>query len=141
MIVLNPNFFHQQLQFTRTFTKRLNEQLKKVGLFHSQWLIVYYLKQFETATLVEISNYLDVEKPTITRTVHRLEGQGLIKKIPSKDKRERRIQLTEKGVQVFGEAKQLIDEFEVQILQDLSVQDLEVTENTIKHLKNRLKED
>ncbi|WP_158595097.1 MarR family winged helix-turn-helix transcriptional regulator [Oceanobacillus piezotolerans] len=140
MTHLDPNFFHQQLQFTRTFTKKLNEQLKKAGIFHSQWLIVFYLKQFETATLVEISNYLNVEKPTITRTVHRLEEQELIKKIPSNDKRERRIMLTEKGIKVFEEAKQVVDEFERKLLEDLSSQDLNATENTIKHLIERLQE-
>ena len=70
-------------------------------MYHSQWSVIYYLHISETATLVEISNYFDVEKPTITRTVNRLEELGLIKQIPGKDKRERRIQLTDLGVQMY----------------------------------------
>ena len=66
----------------------------------------------ETATLVEISNYFDVEKPTITRTVNRLEELGLIEQIPGKDKRERRIQLTDAGVQKYIEGQKIVDEFE-----------------------------
>ncbi|KKE80065.1 MULTISPECIES: MarR family winged helix-turn-helix transcriptional regulator [Bacillaceae] len=133
------SFFHHQLQFTRAFTKKINEQLAKVGLYHSQWLIVFYLKHFNTATLVEISNYYDVEKPTITRTVNRLEEIGLIKKIPSTDKRERKIHLTEKGMQVYDDAKRIIDTFEENLVNEISDEDLMVTLHTIHKLKEKIK--
>ena len=67
-----------------------------------------FLHTAETATLVEISNYFNVEKPTITRTVNRLEDIGLIEQIPGKDKRERRIQLTDSGIQKYVEGQQIV---------------------------------
>ena len=87
-------FFHQYLQTARLFTKRLNDQLAQHNLFHSQWAIVYYLKLNGPSTLVDISNYLNVEKPTITRTVTRLGERGLIEQVLSQNKREKRIQLS-----------------------------------------------
>ncbi|WP_068677233.1 MarR family winged helix-turn-helix transcriptional regulator [Oceanobacillus sp. Castelsardo] len=129
------SFFHHQLQFTRAFTKKINEQLAKVGLYHSQWSIVFYLKHFNSATLVEISNYYDVEKPTITRTVNRLEEMGLIEKIPSTDKREKKIHLTEKGMQVYDDAKRIVDTFEQNLISEISDEDLMVTLHTIQKLK------
>lgn len=36
-------------------------------------------------------------KPTITRTIARLEELGYVEHVPSKDKREKRMQLTELG--------------------------------------------
>ncbi|WP_156291918.1 MarR family winged helix-turn-helix transcriptional regulator [Oceanobacillus salinisoli] len=132
------SFFHQNLQFTRSFTKKLNEQLVEVGLYHSQWLIVYYLKQFETATLVDISSYLDVEKPTITRTVNRLEERKLIERIPSTDKRERRIQLTKKGMQVYEEAKHVVASFEQKLMEGIPESDQKATLHTIQLLKRKL---
>jgi len=136
---LSLSFFHQHLQFSRSFTKKLNEQLACVGLYHSQWIIVYYLKQFGASTLVEISQYIDVEKPTITRTANRLEENQLIEKVPSKDKRERKIRLTEKGNLVYQEAKKVVDEFENQLLTEISMTDLEITLRTIQQLKEKLK--
>ncbi|PJN91051.1 MarR family winged helix-turn-helix transcriptional regulator [Bacillus sp. mrc49] len=136
----HDGFFHQNLQFSRSFTKKLNEQLAKVDLFHSQWLIVFYLNQYGSSTLVEISNYLDVEKPTVTRTVNRLEERDLIEQIPGKDKRERRIQLTESGKRTFQEAKKVVEEFEHQLLSGLAEEDLEVTQKTLKLLKEKLKQ-
>ena len=132
------SFFHQNLQFARTFTKKLNERLVEIGLYHSQWQIVYYLHLFGAATLVEISNYLHVEKPTITRTVDRLEKSQLIEKVPSKDKRERRIRLTEKGLRVFREAQNVVDEFERHLLEGIPDSDRETTSRTLQRLKEKL---
>ncbi|MFF2287463.1 MarR family winged helix-turn-helix transcriptional regulator [Peribacillus butanolivorans] len=132
-------FFHHNLQFSRSFTKKLNEQLAKVDLFHSQWLIIYYLNQYGCSTLVEISNYLDVEKPTVTRTVNRLEERKLIEQIPGKDKRERRIQLTESGERTYQEAKKVVEEFELQLMSGLAKEDRETTLRTLLFLKEKLK--
>lgn len=135
------SFFHHHLQFTRAFTKKINEQLAKVGLYHSQWSIVFYLKYSNTATLVEISNYYDVEKPTITRTVNRLEEMGLIEKIPSTDKREKKVHLTKKGLRVYEDAKRIVDTFEENLINEISDEDLMVTLHTIQKLKMRVQKD
>ncbi|MGJ9459774.1 MarR family winged helix-turn-helix transcriptional regulator [Oceanobacillus sp. CF4.6] len=136
---MKHSFFHQHLQFTRSFTKNLNEHLAEVGLYHSQWLMVYYLKQHETSTLIEISSYLAVEKPTISRTAKRLEEQQLIEKIPSKDKRERRIRLTKKGIKVYEEALQVVSNFEQELMDGISEEDKETTLRTIQLLRGKLK--
>lgn len=133
------SFFHQQLQFTRAFTKRINEQLAEVGLYQSQWSIVYYLHYYKTASLVEISNYFEVEKPTITRTVNRLEERELIEKVPSSDKRERRIQLTTKGNEIYKKAKRIVDTFENNLLDDIPKEKAEIALHTIQLLQKKLK--
>ena len=98
------SFFHQNLQFSRLFTKKLNEQLIAIGLISFTMGDCLLFKAIWDQHIVEISQYLDVEKPTVSRTVDRLEKAELIEKIPSKDKRERRIQLTKKALTVFHEA-------------------------------------
>lgn len=138
---LYNDFFHQFLQVSRIFTKKLNEQLSNINLYHSQWSVIYYLNMTETATLVEISNYFDVEKPTITRTVNRLEELGLIEQIPGKNKRERRIQLTDAGVQKYIEGQKIVDEFEYKIMNDISGSDREKTRQTLLQLQKNIKGD
>lgn len=135
---LPHSFFHQNLQFSRLFTKRLNEKLTAIGLFHSQWLIVYYLKQSGPSTLVGLSQYVNVEKPTVSRTVDRLEKSELIEKIPSKDKRERRIQLTDKGIQVYQEAIEVVEAFEQKLMEEIPQANMEMTSQTIKHFMEKL---
>lgn len=137
-MTVHNGFFHQNLQFSRSFKKRLNEQLAEVGLFHAQWSIVFYLKHFGTSTLVDISNYLDVEKPTITRTVNRLVEMDLVEQIPGKDKRERRIQLTNLGLDVYEKAWAVVHKFEQKLMADMESQDLEVTFQTLTKLNQKL---
>ena len=135
---MDIRFFHEQLQFSRSFRKELNERLKEINLFHTQWLVLYCMSLKESTTLVEISNYLDVEKPTISRTVKRLEEQGFIETLPSDDKRERRIALSSKGLTSFKEGSQIITAYEAELIEGISVADLKITLQTIQKLKMRL---
>lgn len=138
---LYNDFFHHYLQVSRMFIKKLNEQLSTINMYHSQWSVMFYLNHSDTATLVEISKYYDVEKPTITRTVNRLEELGLVEQIPGKDKRERRIQLTDAGVQKYIEGQKIVDEFERNIMKDIPEDDREKTREILLLLQKTLKED
>lgn len=104
----------------RPFENRLNVLLAEHQIQRAQWTILYYLSNFGNATLVELSHYQSVEKPTVTRTVNRLEELGLIEQVPTKDKREKRIQLTERGQQLYKEVRVTIDKFEQDILTGIS---------------------
>lgn len=133
-------FFHQQLQFTRSFKKRLNEELAVAGLFHSQWLVLYCIQKQKSITLVEISNYLDVEKPTVSRTVKRLEEQGLVEAIPSDDKRERPMRLSTKGHESFEMGQEIISRFEADLMKEVSDADLITILKTMQIFKEKMKE-
>ncbi|WP_144538852.1 MarR family winged helix-turn-helix transcriptional regulator [Cytobacillus oceanisediminis] len=104
----------------RPFENRLNVELSKHNLFRAQWSILYYLFNEGSATLVELSNYLGVEKPTVTRTINKLEEMGYLEAVPTKDKREKRMQLTEIGKRIYLEVRVTIDEFEQEILKGIS---------------------
>lgn len=138
---LYNEFFHHYLQVSRAFTKKLNEQLSQIHIYHAQWSVIYYLHNSGTATLVEISHYFDVEKPTITRTANRLEELGLIERIPGKDKRERRIQLTDSGVHVYAEGQKIVDEFEQNLMKNIPEVDREGTRQILLQLQKNLKGD
>lgn len=112
-------FFHQFLLLSRPFEHQLNNELGKHGLYRAQWSILYYLANNGTATLVELAAYQRIEKPTVTRTVARLEELEYIGHIPGKDRREKRIQLTEHGKNVYKEVRQTVDKFEQEILEGI----------------------
>ncbi|MGY0694128.1 MarR family winged helix-turn-helix transcriptional regulator [Virgibacillus sp. FSP13] len=124
----------------RPFENRLNVQLSKHNLHRAQWTILYYLHNYGPATHVEISHYQGVEKPTITRTFSRLEELDYVEKVPSKDKREKRMQLTELGKTVYENVRVTIDQFEQEILEGISEEEQleiirimeEIRNNTMK---------
>ncbi|WP_354669988.1 MarR family transcriptional regulator [Paenibacillus sp. BSR1-1] len=117
-------FFHQLLMLYRPFEKRLNTELAKHELHRAQWTIIYYLENINPATLVELSNYQGVEKPTITRTVSQLEERGIVEQVPGKDKREKRMQLTKAGKQFYQEIRKTVDAYEEEILMGISEEEL-----------------
>jgi MarR family transcriptional regulator, transcriptional regulator for hemolysin len=94
----NHDLFHTINQLSRNLTNRVNEVLKPFGLFSSQWTVIYVLHTKGLMTQKELSKYLSIEAPPMTRTIQRLVKQRYVKQIPGKDKREKYIQLTEEAL-------------------------------------------
>ncbi|MBT2647334.1 MarR family transcriptional regulator [Bacillus sp. ISL-34] len=113
-------FFQQLLLLYRPFENNLNIQLNKHDLHRAQWSILYYLTNYGSATLVELANYQSVEKPTITRTIARLEELGYVEHVPGKDRREKRMRLTELGKKIYSEVRVTIDQYEQEILKGIT---------------------
>ncbi|WP_373894129.1 MarR family winged helix-turn-helix transcriptional regulator [Virgibacillus sp. CBA3643] len=113
-------FFHQLITLYRPFENQLNIELNKHNLHRAQWTILYYLYNFGEATNIEISHYQGVEKPTITRTLASLEKLGYVNQVKGKDKREKRMQLTETGRNIYEHVRVTVDELEADILQGIS---------------------
>ncbi|MED4202920.1 MarR family winged helix-turn-helix transcriptional regulator [Neobacillus mesonae] len=131
-------FFHQLLMLYRPFERRLNIELGKHELHRAQWTIIYYLENFGSATLVELSNYQGVEKPTITRTVSQLEKLGYVAHVPGEDKREKRMQLTDAGKQLYQTVRVTVDEYEEEILQGISEEELKTTITMMEEIRKNI---
>src|SRR3954449_11838980 len=86
--------FHTLHQLSRHLTNTLNEALKPLGLYGSQWSVIFVLKTKGSLTQKELCDYLFVEAPPMTHTIQRLVKQGFVRQVPGKDKREKHIQLT-----------------------------------------------
>lgn len=119
-IQTSQKFFHQLLMLYRPFENRLNIHLAEHQLYRAQWSILYYFATIGPTTLVELSHYMSVEKPTVTRTINRLEELGYVEHIPGKDKREKRMQLSELGRHVYNDVRVTIDRFEQESLKGIS---------------------
>jgi MarR family transcriptional regulator, transcriptional regulator for hemolysin len=109
-------FFQRYLMLHRSLINKLNELLGEYGLSYSLWMVVFYVKNNGPSSLVDISNYFNVEKPAITRTVQRLEEKRLVKQITSKDKREKIIQLTELGEEIYQACREKITQLEFRVM-------------------------
>lgn len=88
-------------------------------LSYSLWQVIYYLKNNGPDTLIAISAYYQVEKPTITRRVNRLQELDIVRQIPGKDKREKIIELTESGEAIYLECRQQITALEHRIMEGI----------------------
>lgn len=124
---MHPNqseFFHSINQFTRHFSKALNESLVPLGLYAAQWTIIYRLKTGGPSTQKEISSYLGVEAPTMTRTLARLEKSGWITRTAGKDKREKLISLTDAAILEYDNWLAAVRSSESNVLQNITEEEI-----------------
>lgn len=112
-------FFQRYILLYRPLISKLNELLGEYELSYSLWQVILYVKNNGPSTLIEISTHYDVEKPTITRRVHCLEEKFIIKVIPSKDRREKIIQLTEFGENLYRICREMITDLEYKIMEGI----------------------
>ncbi|TDL79309.1 MarR family winged helix-turn-helix transcriptional regulator [Peribacillus frigoritolerans] len=133
-------FFQQLLLLYRPFENRLNIELAKHDLYRAQWSVLHYLSNYGTATLVELADYQSVEKPTVTRTISRLEELGYVEHVPGKDKREKRMQLTDTGRKVYGDVRVTIDEYEQEILKGISEEEQLEVIRIMGDIRNNIRE-
>lgn len=133
-------FFQQLLLLYRPFENRLNIELAKHDLYRAQWSVLHYLSNYGTATLVELADYQSVEKPTVTRTISRLEELGYVEHVPGKDKREKRMQLTDLGRKVYGDVRVTIDEYEQEILKGISEEEQLEVIRIMGDIRNNIRE-
>ena len=131
-------FFYQFMLVYRPFENQLNGLLTKHQIQRAQWTVLFYLAKYESVTLVELSHYLGVEKPTTTRTVHRLQEQGYVEQMESSDKREKRMRLTNSGEKVYHDIRLYVDQFEQEILQGINEEEIMGAIDVLKHIRMNL---
>lgn len=136
---MNP-LFHELFQTTRMLSKELNKTLKEYDLFAAQWTVLFCVKQHKEMKLTEIWKYLNVEAPTITRTVSRLEDLGWIRTFEGIDRREKMVCLSEEATAKFPLIEASIIKFENEFLRDLSKEEELLLVGILKKLDNERSE-
>lgn len=119
-------FFQHYLRLYRPLITSLNELLSPFELSYSLWQVIYYLKNNGASTLVDISTYYEVEKPSITRRVRRLEELQIVQQIPGADRREKIIQLTETGEEIYRVCRNKITDLENSLMEEISSEEQSV---------------
>lgn len=131
---MNP-LIHLFFQSNRYLVNQLNEVLKPHGLFSSQWTILFLLHENGPMSLTSIWKYLNVEVPTVTRTVTRLETLGWVERIPGTDRREKTIMLTNKANEEFPKIEASIGKFEQIMTENLSYEEQKLLTNLLKKME------
>ncbi|MEQ6354067.1 MarR family transcriptional regulator [Lysinibacillus sp. M3] len=119
---MNP-LFHALFQKSRYITNCLNEVLKQHNLYSSQWTILYCLHNHGSMTLTQIWKYLNVEAPSITRAITRLEDLGWVLRIDGEDKREKIVTLSPYAEEHLPVITKTILAFEEEMVGALTVEE------------------
>lgn len=108
----------------RTIRARLDRTLQHSGLRLGQYQVLRHLWDEDGLTPREIADRLDVEMPTVTRTVQRMVRDGLVqRRAHPDDARSVRIYLTKRGVELQTALTRIIAEQTEHALRGLSPHD------------------
>ena len=95
----------------RALRARLDRELQTAGLRLGQYQVMRVLWERDGITPREISDDLGVEMPTVTRTVQRMERDGLVRReAHPADARSVRIYLTPRGASLREPVMRMLDE-------------------------------
>ncbi|MGG2065311.1 MarR family winged helix-turn-helix transcriptional regulator [Bacillus sp. S14(2024)] len=132
------HFFHVVSQTSRKFSKKFNERVSSTGLYSAQWAVIFRLHQTGPCTQTELCQYLNVESPTMTRTLTRMESIGWIIRKEGRDRREKLISLSETAREMIPMWQEEVDSFEEKALQDINTEELlrafDVLQKVIRNL-------
>lgn len=127
--------FQRFFSLYRPLVSKLNELLGEYDLSYSLWQVIYYLKNNGPSALVDIANYYNIEKPSVTRRVNSLEEKLIVRAISSKDKREKIIELTETGEELYKVCRKRITELEHDVMKDITKNEQIITFETLPKMK------
>ena len=117
--MITHELFHTLHQLSRHLTNKLNEALSPMGLYGSQWAVIFVLKTKGSLTQRELCDYLFVEAPPMTRTIQRLVKQGYVRQVSGKDKRAKYIELTEEALKLYPEWESVVNEVNQTLLRHI----------------------
>ncbi|GEK60167.1 MarR family winged helix-turn-helix transcriptional regulator [Marinococcus halophilus] len=132
----SDQLIHMIHQRSRMLSNTLNDTLAPFGLSHAQYMIMYMLDTGGPATQAHMRKYLQVEAPTITRTIATMERNGWVEKRPGTDRRTQIIHLTSDTKQALPGIKEQVAEAEKRSLDQLSAREREALYSLLQKMTN-----
>jgi DNA-binding MarR family transcriptional regulator len=113
----------------------IEKDLFKYGLGSGEYSFLVAIKKNKDFYQEDLSNYLLLDKTTVSRAISRLEKKELITKIEDKfDRRKNRIMLTDKGFHLINELKDYMSSWEEVLLNNFKEEEIE----QLKYLLEKL---
>lgn len=104
---------------------RLDKRLRPWGMTQTTWRILWLLRMAERSyNQSELAARLGIENPTLVKIIDRMEAKALLKRTAdSQDRRQKRIEITDEGMQLALEIEHQVVGIRHEILADLSAEE------------------
>ena len=77
-IMLDDALIHHMYLVMRAFTKGVNEALKPLNLYSSEWTVLNFVTKHDSFPQSDIAAALEIEGAAISKTLSKMEQKGLI---------------------------------------------------------------
>lgn len=127
------------LRSGRIFTDRINALLHMHDLNYSLWQVLYVIALAEQITLIDIAQELGISQPAVSKRIFELEQKQLIVLVPSQNRREKIVALSEQGQLHFQKCRKAIHTLEQHYLSGITDENLQQSKKTLTQFMNNLK--
>ena len=131
--------FRQFVLMERPVASNLDKVLGGFDLTLSQWKVIDFVEKSRACTLVAISRHFSTEKPSVTRMINCLEEKQLVEKLSGKDRREKRIQLTGLGREVYAACRHTLDEVEHHLVRGIPDEEQRILLRSLIAIRDNMK--
>ncbi|MDN4494628.1 MarR family winged helix-turn-helix transcriptional regulator [Ureibacillus aquaedulcis] len=135
---LEPTLFDSYRDLYRPYVNAVNNRLAKHQLYTSQWVVLRLISIKESCTLAELAKETRVEKPSVTRIIQKLMELGYVEIKQGEDKREKYVQLTERGAEVYASLQLELSSFFNELTVGIDSEDLETTRVVLNQILQKL---
>jgi len=123
----------------RPVASNLDKVIGGFNLTLSQWKVIDFVEKCGACTLVAISRHFSTEKPSVTRMINCLEEKQLVEKLSGKDRREKRIQLTGLGREVYAACRHTLDEVELHLVRGIPDEEQRILLRSLIAIRDNMK--
>jgi len=119
----------------------VDRSLRHLGITRSQWWVLAFLSRRDGMTQTALATDLDLTKVAIGGLLDRMEAGGFVeRRADERDARARRVYLTRAGQKLVSTIRENVDAVEVDILTEVSEEELDQSAQTLIKIKKRLLE-
>lgn len=116
-----------------------DRELAPLGITRSQWWVLAFISRNDGLPQTQLANELDVGKVALGSLIDRLQFAGFVERhADEKDRRVKRVYLTEKARGLIHNIEPINDSFNARILQGIPRDDLELVSRTLYAMKKNL---
>ena len=105
----------QLSQARKKVQKRYEQHLETLGLNTSYVYVMEVIKEFGPSTLSLIAEKIELERATVSNLLGRMERDGIINRLPGKERRSMEVHLTQKGKDILDKALFSLQEIDKQL--------------------------
>lgn len=99
---------------------------------------MFVIHEKQSCTSIDIANYLNVSKPSITKRTLILSQLGILTQLATQDKRQKKIALSDAGLQLYQTCASVINDFEQSMIQQFDQKDVVLSTALLNTLIDQL---
>ena len=128
---LKRQIIAQLVESSRLLRNYIDQRAKGRGTTRAQWIVLFRLRQQEGLSQVDLAEVLELQPISLVRLLERRHDP--------RDRRANRLFLTASGRQLVDDLDSLRDSIAINVLQDIPSASLQISLETLKDIKERIK--